>query len=90
MSGDADVGTGVLTMSSGSLTAAEGPAFYVTNTRAVIALRDGARVSASSGVHVSAIIGDRHTVTYDASLQANSGLHSKSYTLAGDGRLEPA
>lgn len=54
MSGDANVGTGVFTISGGSLTAAEGPAFYVTNTRAVIALRDGARVSAASGVLVRA------------------------------------
>lgn len=50
MSGDANAGTGVFTMSGGSLAAAEGPAFYVTNTRAAITVEQGARVSASSGV----------------------------------------
>jgi len=177
MSGDANVGTGAFTVSGGSLTAAEGPAFYITNTRAVIALRDGARVSAASGVLVKAdnkgtgsdntgagtatltltgetlsgnlltegtgtitsalqsgtaltgminqaalaldststwkltgnstltslsdpsgiagtsvtnIIGDGHTVTYDASLPANSKLAGKTYALAGGGQLKPA
>jgi hypothetical protein len=54
MSGDANAGTGTFTMDGGSLTAAAGPAFYVTNTKAVIALRGGARVSAASGTLVRA------------------------------------
>jgi len=37
-SGDAGVGTGTFTMTGGSLTAAEGPLFYVTNTNALIKL----------------------------------------------------
>ena len=50
MSGDAQAGTGSYTMRGGSLTAAEGPAFYVTNTNASITLSAGARVTTSSGV----------------------------------------
>ncbi len=37
-SGDAGTGTGTFTMTGGSLTAAAGPLFYVTNTEAVIKL----------------------------------------------------
>ena len=40
MSGDASVGTGQFTMTGGSLTVTDGPAFYVTNTDAVIILKD--------------------------------------------------
>jgi hypothetical protein len=49
MSGDASAGTASYTMIGGSLTASQGPAFYVTNTRAAINLSAGARVSAASG-----------------------------------------
>jgi hypothetical protein len=177
MSGDANAGTGTFTMDGGSLTAAAGPAFYVTNTKAVIALRGGARVSAASGTLVRAdnkgtgsgntgtgavtlalvhetltgnllaegagtiaaslqrgttltgvidkaavtldststwrvtgnsaltslsdpsgitgtsitnIIGHGYTVTYNASLVANSKLANKTYALAGGGQLRPA
>lgn len=38
MSGDADVGTGTFTMTGGSYTVTAGPAFFVTNTNAVISL----------------------------------------------------
>jgi hypothetical protein len=50
MSGDANAGTGTYTMLGGSLTAAGGPAFYVTNTTAVITISGAAKVSAASGV----------------------------------------
>ena len=176
MSGDASAGTGRYTMVSGSLTAAAGPAFYVTNTRAIITLSGHAAVHAASGVLVRAdnagtgsgntgagratvrlrnesltgdlvsggtgsitaalerhttltgtinsaaltidstsvwkvtgtsklttlvgakisggtvtnIIGNGHTVTYDAGLSANAGLHHKTYVLAGGGHLMPA
>ncbi len=49
MSGDAQSGHGTYIMDGGSLSAAQGPAFYVTNTKAAITLRGGARVSARSG-----------------------------------------
>jgi hypothetical protein len=54
MSGDASVGTGTFTMTGGSLTATVGPAFYVTNTRAVITLNGDAQISANSGILLSA------------------------------------
>ena len=50
MSGDANAGTGTYTLLGGSLTAAGGPAFYVTNTNAVITISGAAKVSAASGV----------------------------------------
>ena len=176
MSGDASAGTGRYTMVSGSLTASSGPAFYVTNTRAIITLSGRAAVHAASGVLVRAdnagtgsgntgagratvrlsnesltgdlvsggtgsitatlerhttltgtinsaaltsdsrsvwkvtgtskltalvgakisggtvtnIIGNGHTVTYDAGLTANADLHHKTYVLAGGGHLMPA
>jgi len=57
MSGDASVGTGNFTMNGGSLTAAEGPLFYITNTDAVIMLKD-ATLSAASGTLLKASAGD--------------------------------
>jgi len=56
-SGDAGIGTSVLTMSGGVLTAAEGPMFYITNTDAVIDLKGHAKLSAVSGVLVKAAAG---------------------------------
>jgi hypothetical protein len=50
MSGDAAVGTGHYTMTGGSLTAPAGPAFYVTNTKAVITVGRDAKINASSHV----------------------------------------
>ena len=54
MSGDALAGHATYTMVGGSLSAAGGPAFYVTNTTGTITLRGGARVSAGSGTLVLA------------------------------------
>ncbi len=51
-SGDAGVGTSVFTMDGGSLSAAEGPLFYVTNTRALVNLKN-VRLEGRSGVFVN-------------------------------------
>jgi len=58
MSGDADEGTGTFTMTGGSLTAEVGPAFYVTNTNAIICLSGGAEIEATSGILISAAAGN--------------------------------
>lgn len=50
MSGDASAGTSSYTMLGGSLTAAGRPAFYVTNTHAVIMIARHARIRTTSGV----------------------------------------
>jgi hypothetical protein len=47
-SGDAEVGTSSFTMNGGSLKAAVGPLFYITNTQSIIDLKD-ANLSAASG-----------------------------------------
>jgi hypothetical protein len=52
-SGDAKVGSGNFTMDGGSLTVAEGPIFYCTNTNAVINLK-GATINATSGILLKA------------------------------------
>ena len=55
-SGDADVGTSKFIMTDGSLTAAEGPLFYVTNTNAVIELT-ATKLNASSSQLLKASAG---------------------------------
>jgi len=52
-SGDAEVGTSVFTMNGGSLTAAVGPLFYITNTDSLIEL-NGADLTATSGTLLTA------------------------------------
>jgi hypothetical protein len=178
MSGDADVGQGTFTMTSGSYdwTSTSGPAFYVTNTKATITL-SGVKVTSTaeellnasagdwgtagsnggsvvftadsealtgsivsdeissitallrnyttlsgaidsaalsldatstwtvtgdsalttltdtvgiSGSKITNIVGNGHTVTYDATLTSNSALGGKTYTLANGGSLTPA
>ncbi len=56
-SGDAGIGTSILTMTGGALTAAEGPLFYITNTTAVIELKGDAKLGAASGVLIHAAAG---------------------------------
>lgn len=177
MSGDANAGTGTYTMLGGSLTAAGGPAFYVTNTNAVITISGAAKVTAASSVllradnagtgsgntgagnatlvlrgehltgdllsagtgtiraslshgtvvqgrigtaaltidgssiwkvtgnstvsaivdsagisgsNIANVIGNGHTVTYNAGLAANRALGGRTYKLAGGGELKPA
>jgi hypothetical protein len=52
-SGDAETGTSNFKMTGGSLTALEGPLFYVTNTDSIVEL-NGAELKQSSGVLLSA------------------------------------
>jgi hypothetical protein len=52
-SGDAEGREGTFTMVGGSLSAAQGPLFFVNNTRGIIHLHD-VKVSAASGVLVNA------------------------------------
>ncbi|AKB78997.1 hypothetical protein MSHOH_2514 [Methanosarcina horonobensis HB-1 = JCM 15518] len=52
-SGDAEVGTSIFTMNGGSLTAAIGPLFYITNTDSIIELKD-ADLTAMSGTLLTA------------------------------------
>lgn len=53
MSGDANVGTGTFTMTGGSYTSTAGPAFFVTNTNAVISLT-GTTVTSASDTLINA------------------------------------
>lgn len=53
MSGDASVGSGTFTMNGGSLTAAEGPLFYSTNTTGIINLKN-VSLSCKSGILLKA------------------------------------
>ena len=59
----------------------------VTANSALSALSD---TSGISGDVISNIIGNGHTVTYDASLAANRLLGGKTYSLANGGRLMPS
>ncbi|HNY13723.1 MAG TPA: hypothetical protein PKK26_19225, partial [Candidatus Wallbacteria bacterium] len=52
-SGDASVGTGIFNMNGGSMTAAEGPVFYSTNTTAEINLKN-ADITSASGILLKA------------------------------------
>jgi len=74
-SGDAGIGTSVLTMTGGSLTAAEGPMFRVTNTAAVIDLKGDAKLNAASGVLINAA----------ADRWGNAGSNGGHLTLKADG-----
>jgi hypothetical protein len=56
-SGDAGVGTSILTTTGGSLTAAAGPMFYITNTDAVIDLKGGTKLNSASGILIKAASG---------------------------------
>ena len=76
MSGDAEGVDGVFTMTGGSLTAAAGPLFYVTNTNAEITLT-GADLTASSGVLLDASAGN----------WGSDGANGGAATLAGDGQV---
>ena len=62
MSGDAATGTGTFTMTGGSYTVTAGPAFFVTNTNAMISLT-GTTVSSGSDTLISAAATDRWGTT---------------------------
>lgn len=80
MSGDAATGTGTFTMTGGSYTATAGPAFFVTNTNAVITLT-GVKVTTNADTLISAAGTDRWgtsgknggTVTFTADNTALTG-----------------
>jgi len=80
MSGDASIGTGNFTMIGGTLTAAEGPLFYSTNTDAVINLK-GAILVNPSGIILKASAGDWGT---SGSNGADVIFTADSETLNGD------
>jgi len=78
-SGDASAGTGTFTMSGGSLSAAVGPLFHVTNTSATIELT-GVTATATSGILLQAAAGSWGTAG------SNGGavtLTAKGQTLSG-------
>jgi len=58
----------------------------VTGDSQLMSLSDSSGIS---GTTITNIHGNGHTVTYDASLAANSALGGKTYTLAGGGQLTP-
>jgi len=76
-SGDAGIGTSILTMNGGSLTAAKGPMFYITNASAVIDIRDGAKLSAASGTLINAAAGQ----------WGNTGSNGGRLTFKADGEV---
>ena len=76
-SGDAGIGTSILTMNGGSMTAAKGPMFYITNTAAVIDIRDGAKLSAASGTLINAAAGQ----------WGNTGSNGGRLTFKADGEI---
>lgn len=78
-SGDAEVGTSSFKMNGGLLTAAVGPAFYITNTQAAVELTDAA-ILAPSGILINASIGNwgtpgsnGGTVTFTANREILAG-----------------
>jgi hypothetical protein len=79
-SGDAETGTGTFTMNGGSLTAAEGPLFYSTNTDAVINLKD-VKLTGASGKLLTAS-SDRWGTT--GSNGATVTFNADDETLEGD------
>lgn len=80
MSGDARGARGVYTMTGGSLTAAVGPLFYVTNTTGIIELNKTA-VSAVSGVLLQAGAGRWGRQGYNG---GNAFLTAHGETLSGN------
>ncbi|MDD4137130.1 MAG: hypothetical protein PHT99_04445 [Methanoregula sp.] len=75
MSGDADAGTGTFTMTGGSYTSTAGPAFFVTNTNAVITLT-GVKVTSNSATLIKAAGTDRW---------GTSGSNGGAVTFTADG-----
>ena len=79
MSGDSGVGTSYFNMTGGTLTALEGPMFYITNTDSQINLK-GATLKTSSGVLINAAIGKWGT---QGSNGGNITFNADSQTLEG-------
>jgi hypothetical protein len=74
------------TAGSVALSLAGGSRWIVTGDSTLTSVT-GLRIS---GGTVEGIVGEGHTVTYDASLAANAALGGKTYALPGGGSLEPA
>jgi hypothetical protein len=85
MSGDASTGTASFTMTGGSLSTTAGAAFYVTNTNAVIVLKDGATVTSSSSVLLSAEADKWGTTGSNGGVVT---LYADNETLDGDVRAD--
>ena len=58
MSGDADVGTSVFSMTGGSLTSKNGDIFYITNTHCVMTLKGVQLVNEDSDAYLLRIVGN--------------------------------
>ena len=59
----------------------------VTGNSTFSAIVDSAGIS---GSYITNVIGNGHTVTYNAGLAANKALGARTYKLAGGGELKPA
>jgi hypothetical protein len=76
-SGSTGVGASVFTMTGGSFAASEGPLFYITNTQAVIEVKDNAKLSVASGILVKAAAGR----------MGNPGSNGGQLTFRADGEI---
>lgn len=74
------------TADSVALSLADGSTWIVSGDSTLTSLA-GARIH---GGTVGGIVGNGHTVTYDATLSANAALDGGTYALAGGGVLKPA
>jgi hypothetical protein len=75
--GSTPVGASVFTMTGGSFAASEGPLFYITNTQAVIEVKDNAKLSVASGILIKAAAGRR----------GNAGSNGGQLTFRADGEI---
>lgn len=75
------------TLSRVSVTLDSSSTWNVTGNSVLTSLTDAAGIS---GVSIANIKGNGYTVTYNASLSANSYLGGKTYALSGGGSLQPS
>jgi hypothetical protein len=75
------------TVSRAALAIDSSSTWKVTRDSTLTSLTDP---SGFSGKSITNIVGNGHTVTYDAALAANAKLADKTYTLTGGGQLKPA
>ncbi|MGD0019753.1 MAG: hypothetical protein ABSD62_10905 [Candidatus Limnocylindrales bacterium] len=73
-------------INSAALTLDATSVWNVTGDSQLTSLSDASGIS---GTTIANINGNGHTVTYDASLSANSALGARTYSLAGGGQLTP-
>jgi hypothetical protein len=74
------------TIDSAALTLDASCTWTVTGASTLASLSDAAGISGSS---ITNVVGNGHTVTYDADLSANSALGGKTYSLVNGGQLVP-